>query len=74
MLRNMNVCRSMDPVKIHHRVLRELADVVAKCGQQIKGGNPVIVLCTPETSSEILHLVMESSVQEKHGPVGVSLE
>ena len=42
--------------------------------QQGEGGNPAHLLCTGETSSGILHIDVESSVQERHGPVRVCPE
>ena len=42
-----------------------------KHGQQVKGGDPVPLLCTGETSPGVLHPDAESSVQERHRPVGV---
>ena len=40
-----------------------------KCGQQVKGGNPAPLLCAGEVSPGILHPDVESSVQERCGPV-----
>ena len=40
-------------------------------GQQIKGGNPAPLLCAGETSPRVLGPDVESSVQKRHGPVGV---
>ena len=45
-----------------------------KCGQQDKGGDPASLLCAGEASPGVLHLDVESSVQERHGPVGVHPE
>jgi len=44
------------------------------CGQQVEGGDPAPLLCTSEVSLEVLHADVESSVQERHRPVGVCLE
>jgi len=41
-----------------------------ECGQQIEGGDPAPLLSTHETSPEILHPDVESSVQERHGAAG----
>jgi len=43
-------------------------------GQQGKGGDPVPLLCTGETSPGVLHSDVESSEQEGYGPVGVCPE
>jgi len=43
-------------------------------GQQGKGGDPAPVLCTGETSLGVSCQEMESSVQERHGIVGMHLE
>ena len=42
--------------------------------QQVKGGDPVPLLCTGEASPEVLHPDVESSIQERHKPVGTCLE
>ena len=39
-------------------------------GQKITGGDPAPLLCAGETSPGLLHLDIESSVQERHRPVG----
>jgi len=43
-------------------------------GQQVEGGDLAPLLCTDETSPGVLHPDVESSVQERHGPVGVHPE
>ena len=43
-------------------------------GQQGKRGDPAPLLCTGEASPGVLHPDVESSVQERHGPVGVHPE
>jgi len=40
------------------------------CGQQGQGGDPAPLRCAGESSSEVLHPRVESSVPERHGPVG----
>ena len=42
-----------------------------KGGQQGKGGDPAPFFFAGETSPEVLHLCVESSVQKRHRPVGV---
>jgi len=44
------------------------------CGQQAKRGDPTILLCSGVTSPGVLHPNMQSSVQERHGPVGKLME
>ena len=43
-------------------------------GQEGKGGDPSPLLCAGETSCGVLHPDVESSAQERHGPVGVHPE
>ena len=43
-------------------------------GQQVEGSDPAPLLCTDETSSGVLNLYLESSVQEKHRPVRLGPE
>jgi len=45
-----------------------------KCGQQGEGGNPASLLCAGEASPGVVCPDVESTVQEKHGPVGVCPE
>ena len=45
-----------------------------KCGQQVEGGHPAPLLCAGETSPGVLCPDVESSVQERHGPIGVRPE
>ena len=45
-----------------------------KRGQKVKGGDPAPLFCTDENSSGILRAHVESSAQERHGPVGVHPE
>ena len=47
---------------------------MTKRGQQDDGGEPTHLLCTGETSPGVLCPDVESSVQEKCGPVGEHLE
>ena len=42
--------------------------------QQVEGGDPAPLLCAGEASPVTLHPDVESSVQERHGPVGVCPE
>jgi len=41
-----------------------------KHGQQVKGSASAILLHSGETPPGVLHPALESSVQERHGPVG----
>ena len=43
-------------------------------GQKFEGGDPDPLLCTGEISPGVLCPDVESSVQERHGPVGVHPE
>ncbi|PKU45990.1 rna-directed dna polymerase from mobile element jockey-like [Limosa lapponica baueri] len=45
-----------------------------KRGQQVKGGNSVPLLHSGETPAGVLHAALGPSAEERHGPVGVSLE
>jgi len=45
-----------------------------KCDQQVKGGDPAPLLCSAKTSLVVMHPDVESSAQERHGPVGPCLE
>ena len=45
-----------------------------KCGQQGEGGDPAPLLCTGEVSPGVLHSDVESSEQERCGPVGMCPE
>ena len=44
------------------------------CGQQVEGGDSAPLLRSDETSSGVLRPDVESSVQERCGPVGVHPE
>ena len=45
-----------------------------KHGQQGKGGDPALLLCAGEASPGVLHPDVESSVQDRHKPVGAHPE
>ena len=45
-----------------------------KCGQQGKGGDPASLLCAGEASPGVLCPDVESSLQERHGSVGMCPE
>ena len=42
-----------------------------KCGQQVNGSDPAPLLCADEASPGVLRPDVESSGQERHGPVGL---
>ena len=44
------------------------------CSQQGKGGDPALLVCTGGASPSVLHPDVESSVQERHRPMGVHPE
>ena len=44
------------------------------CGQQVEGGDPAPLLCVGEASPGVPCPDVESSVQERHRPVGVHPE
>jgi len=44
------------------------------CGQQGKGGDPVLLLCAGKTPPEVLCLGVESSVQKRRRSVGLCPE
>jgi len=41
-----------------------------KSGQQVEGSDSTSLLRSSETSPGVLHPAVESSAQERHGPVG----
>ena len=45
-----------------------------KLGHEVEGGDPAPLLCTGETLPGVLHPDGESSVQDRHGPVGAHPE
>ena len=45
-----------------------------KCGQQIKGGDSAPLIHSGEIPPGVLHPPLESSAQERHGPVGAGPE
>jgi len=45
-----------------------------KCGQHVKGGDSIPLLCCGETTPGALCPVLEQSAQERHGPVGTGPE
>lgn len=45
-----------------------------KCGQQVEGGDSALLLCAGEALTWSTASEVESSVQERHGPVGAHPE
>ena len=45
-----------------------------KSGQQVEGGDPAPLLCAGKASPGVPHSDVESSVQERHRPVGACPE
>jgi len=45
-----------------------------QCGEQVKGGDSALLLCSGETPLGVLHPALEPSAQDRHGAVGAGPE